>query len=214
MSFFRVILKTNMPCLIETPPMLDSILAWCAVQEAKGDFSAGESLPLVEREKDGCKYWAASRFFWNYKPASDMILRKSTQQNRLAKYSDAKGRVNEASGPLKTFFNKLKTEWIPVAVAYGEGDIDEVDYLLTKHLSHFGKGSRNGMGRVCSIEVEEIKVDNTEIIDGIQVRNLPDANGVLVPLRPPYWKKENFKNGKRMGLTMPDTVKEDLFSLV
>jgi len=74
-------------------------------------------------------------------------------------------------------------------VAFGVGDIDEVDYLL-RRLTHFGKNVRAGYGRVSLVDVEPFEQDWSENIDGQLVRNIPSekADG-MGACRAPYWDK-------------------------
>lgn len=215
MEPFKVTLRLATPMVASGQMMLDSVLAWCAVQEAGGDWSAAESLPLGSREAEGRSYWLASRFFYFWTPAQCSILAKRIPYSGVERFTGSKIKLYPGSGQYKAFCKVLRPIHVEKAVAYGVGDIDEVDYLL-RRLTHFGKLVRSGYGRVKSVEVEPFGHDWSVRIGGQLVRNVPapmsQAHG-MGPYRPPYWDKAGWVPVHFASPRIPDQVKEELRTL-
>jgi len=148
-------------------------------------------LPLVQREANGEKYWAASRFFYQHIPSLDAKQRKGVPLDAYIKHSDGKRKISQGSGADKAYLNTLHLSHIRKAFAFGVGDVDRVDWLL-QSVTHFGGLSRAGYGKVVEAKADEFEHDWSEMIDGKCVRPMPrkllDADAIGA-CRPPYWNK-------------------------
>lgn len=212
MEPFKVTLNISTPMLASGPIMLDSILAWCAVKEANNDWEAGDSLPLKSRENAGKKYWAASRFFYHWTPAHQTHMAKRIPLQRLERFSSATKVINPGGGINKAYHEMLQPMHVHKAIAFGVGDVDEIDYLL-RRITHFGKNVRSGYGRVTSAVADPFDHDWSENIDGILVRNIPEnienADG-MGAYKAPYWNKEEWIPVRFSKQKMPESVKIEL----
>lgn len=212
MEPFKVEITLATPMLASAPIMLDSILAWCAVQEAGGDWAAGDSLPLEKREANGHSYWAASRFWYHWTPAYQTHMSKRIPHSALERYSDSNVQLQPGSGINKTYHDILSPIHVEKAIAFGVGDVDEVDYLLRRIL-HFGKNVRAGYGRVKNIVAEPFEHDWSEEIDGSLMRNIPasieTAHG-MGAFRAPYWDKTKWDSVMFASTKMPILINKEL----
>jgi len=195
MQSFKVSLRLSNPVVVTEPIMLDSVLAWCAVNQAGGNFEACESLPLEERENAGLAYWAASQFFFEWRPALPGQLAKRIPVYALMRYGwnqkwvTSTTHLSPGSGQYKTFHDPIRLVHVPHAVAFGVGDIDRVRGLLGS-LRFLGPKSRAGYGRIASCTVEPFPHDWSESVDDEATRPTPACAGQadgIAGYRPPYW---------------------------
>lgn len=101
--------------------------------------------------------------------------------------------INTASGQQRGYQWLAASQWIQDVTAYAMGDIDAVEYYLTKYIRHVGKVGRNGFGRVQSIVVSPHDSDDDWRMRVLPLgeRGKPGATycPVQACLRAPYWRK-------------------------
>jgi len=212
MTPFIVELDIVTPVQIREHMMLDGLLAYCKRTAGSTVEDALNNLPLEKRTKDGSDYWAASRFFYRHIPAKPGKQRKHTPFDELRQHTKRKGCVSAAKGVDKSYLNKLHLSHITKAIAFGVGDVDEVDCLL-QQVSHFGGLGRVGYGKVISAQADDFDYDYSEAVDGMVVRPLPclesDADAVA-GTHPPYWDKSSWRASKLPACQNPKAITEIL----
>ena len=101
--------------------------------------------------------------------------------------------INTASGQQRGYQWLSASQWVAEITAYAVGDIDAVQYYLSKYIKHIGKVSRNGYGRIDSMVVTPHDSE-----DDWRMRVLPLGEPgkpgctyapVQACLRDPYWRK-------------------------
>lgn len=216
MSPFIVELDIVTPVIIREHMMFDGLLAYCKKETGSSIEEALNELPLEQRfSNEGKPYWAASRFFYKHTPAMTGLQRKHTPFEELRDHTDGKRQVSSMKGPDKSYINRLHGSHITKAIAFGVGDIDEVDYLLQK-VTHFGGMGRVGFGKVVQAKADDFEFDYSEYIDGALVRPIPttmaDADVVAGAL-PPYWNKTGWQPIKLPVAQNPKAVENILLKM-
>lgn len=121
--------------------------------------------------------WACSRAAWTPVAHTRIEVRRKPDLEAMAQYSDA-ARFNVAIGPTKARDNKVGAQWPGVITWHALGDPDATRDLLT-HLTHLGRLTRHGHGRIHSVTVTP-HVDR----DAWRDRVWPNQGR---PIRAPYW---------------------------
>lgn len=188
------------------PLHFDALLAWARVQEAEelGEeypWEAQEDLPLEETHG----VWKASKVSFDplSQPEIFSMTRKfdlnalSLDMGRVYETRRAKNKFNAASGEFKAYDMRVSCQWMKKAEAWCVGDKDRIEELL-RRVTHIGRLTRNGFGRVKTVSIESCPVEETE---NWRLRALPLGSGQEKPgevycpsqqtCRPPYWKKTN-----------------------
>lgn len=190
---FKVEIVLGTPTVINNEaPMLDSIIAWCNVMANNGDLDAQNNLPLEKKKLTGKSYWAASRFFYKWMPSSETHLSKRIDYKAMERFSSTKLFINPSSGVNKTYHEKIMPLHIEKAVAFGVGDVTEIDEMLSR-LTHFGSMRRSGYGRIIDSKAIPFEHDWSQSVDGLLTRPVPVASGeksdAIAGFKPPYWDK-------------------------
>lgn len=116
-------------------------------------------------------------------------LRKYPAYRHFRRYTAAKSH-HPGLGPMKAKDLPLPTRLAYEIHWYALGDPDETTHLLT-HVSHIGKLTHHGMGRVLRWEIEQMGADRSIDYDGRLMRRMPwgyaqDRPGVVGAIRAPY----------------------------
>jgi len=173
-----------------------------------------EDLPLAKAEKDGEWVWKASALIptafgeksvrmWTRKTNPDDFARwviankvevGVRTQNALEQGKPYAGTIDTQRGLLKNMFEFYPLEEIHQLEAWCVGDIDLLENLLAPEsgwITHIGKRTRVGHGRVKTIQIEE----DEDALEKWKLRVLPWPEAGYEPvqagLRPPYWAAEN-----------------------
>lgn len=216
MNPFIVELDIVTPVMIREHMMLDGLLAYCKKETGSSVEEALNELPLKKRlSSEGKPYWAASRFFYRHTPAMTGKQLKHTPFEELRDHTDGKRQVQTSKGPDKSYLNKLHGSHITKAIAFGVGDVDEVDYLLQK-VTHFGGMGRVGFGKVVQAQADDFEFDYSEYIDDQLVRPVPAAMAmadVVAGALPPYWDKTSWQPIKLPVAQNPSSVENILLKM-
>lgn len=135
-------------------------------------------------------------------------LQVSTRtRNALGLVSDASGqrppakpyagKIDTARGLMKNLFEFYTVQCVERLVGWCVGDIDEIEALLAPeagHITHVGKRSRVGHGRVKALTIEE----DPAAAEQWKRRILPwressNYEPIQAAFQPPYWAIENRK---------------------
>ncbi|AJF08229.1 type IV CRISPR-associated protein Csf3 [Geoalkalibacter subterraneus] len=197
-------LKTPIVLKGDMPLMLDSLLAWCAVQKDHRENGIGES-PWAAQERlplgQVSGIWQASQLHFEF--ISERLPFTMTRRHELDPFAKvlqpgAKGfekgipedllrkswlcqqkkdTFEASSGPYRAFLLHQKYRWVEKAQAWCVGDKDSVEELL-QELTHLGSLTRNGFGAVKSTTVELASEDQKE---NWRIRPLPVEAGLEKP---------------------------------
>lgn len=159
-----------------------------------------ESVPLNSIEINGSWIWTASSAIisadngWN-------ITKWRKRFDVDLEHQKKKTQIDIQSGKYKSYNAALPYNQIKELSFYFQGNKRKVKELLEKNVSHIGKKTSQGYGKIRKISIEETNRDSA-IYDGEKtLRTLP-ANffriepGVKIEkraVRPPYWHPENFE---------------------
>ncbi len=150
-------------------------------------------LPLAVVNEGPQWYYAASFAVWPSAVADgrDYWNKRADQQyTDIVDFGRRRGVINNAAGDYKSYHmpvyyrHALEVSW------YVVGDRDEIRRLLAT-MTHIGKKSSQGWGRVNEWRVEPWGEDWSTWRDGRLMRAIPDAAGQRHGYRPPYWLPEN-----------------------
>ena len=178
------------------PMHLDALLAYCLAPHHKsvgatltrGDVPDHIPLPLMQATIRGHKIWHASALF----PVGDVgedlqFWRKRFRQNRAELSTGAPVLEN---GTYRDWNTPMPLMLCPKMIAYASGNRKRTLAALKRNVRYIGKKRAYGMGRVASIEAEEVESDWSLVKDGQSMRWLPDESGTrLVRPAPPYWNR-------------------------
>ena len=114
---------------------------------------------------------------------------------------ESKNKIQVGSGQYKMYNIPMPTQWAESWVFYANGDIKEVERLLTTHISAIGKKCSQGFGHINSMSVVPTDHDWGVVKDGMPMRPIPisSASGfdldcdvrMYYAYRPPYWHRGN-----------------------
>ena len=206
---FRVSWRLNQPvCLSENRLHLDALLAWANVNNAirngassKDALAVQETLPLERVVGDSGKWiWKASSLAFTF--SSPPFLVQCVRRTDIDSISFARKnlihttrtQLERGTGPYKDFDLRVAVQWVESVIAYGVGEIDAVQRLLSS-VTSLGKLTRNGWGKIADFSIHEDK----EAEKRWQFRTLPQwiplqsvekhCPGIST-VRPPYWRRE------------------------
>jgi CRISPR type IV-associated protein Csf3 len=168
-----------------------------------------ESLPFERYTNEGGWVWKASklfkaqnglvdsRFFTRRFDTDQVINLRDEGKLLLSKREGNDLAISQGGGPYRGMLDFYHTEKVKTLYAYGVGDIQRIAELL-EHLEHIGSKSRLGHGRIDSIDLVSLGVDEECLWDK---RPLPDDGSSQIQgymkrfyrLTPPYWKKNDRK---------------------
>lgn len=182
---------------------IDGILFYAAMRQEYGSQIlttpgkvadvADVDLPLEKRNINGEWFYAASFAQWET-PADGQgfwVKRFDRKQDHFIDFGKRRGKVIVEQGRYKayrmpTFYrHALSVSW------YVVGDNAEIENLLA-HVTHIGKKTAQGNGRIIRWQVEECPHDWSIYGEGgILMRAIPDEDGILYGIRPSYWLRKN-----------------------
>ncbi|MFE8034031.1 type IV CRISPR-associated protein Csf3 [Thiohalocapsa marina] len=188
---FRLATPMHAP---EQPIHLDAILAWAAVDAARGDLNAQDALPLERYVGgDGRWVWKASRVLLKVEHRTGQMMTRSFEpwhwgEDRCRVYTKGPRIIKPGTGPLKGYVLSVPTLQVSIAQAWYIGDADAIATLLSR-VTHLGKLRRLDFGRITDIQVTE----DREALERWTLRSLPDTRPgyrrCLQTLRPPYFDR-------------------------
>lgn len=187
---------------------LDSLLNYLCTRDALGELfyvmptdevvdTSFLDLPL---KKTDDVYHASVGQLENARLYKDTIYKRFTDKEAY-KLSDKarKGRVKTNQGHFKDFIINLPLIITDKITFYCCADKKELERLLP-HLSHIGKKTSIGGGRIRNINIYDEEEDYSFFKDGELMRTIPVSlkiplfEGVSIqrqPYKPPYWDKKN-----------------------
>ena len=180
---FRVSWRLNQPvCLSENRLHLDALLAWANVNNAirngapsKDALAVQETLPLERVVGDSGKWiWKASSLVFTF--SSPPFLVQCVRRTDVDSISFARKnlirttrtQLEQGTGPYKDFDLRVAVQWVESVIAYGVGEIDAIQRLLSS-VTSLGKLTRNGWGKIADFSIHEDKEAETRW----QFRTLP-----------------------------------------
>lgn len=114
---------------------------------------------------------------------------------------ESKKKISIGSGKYKIYDMPIPTQYAESWIFYANGDIHEVQRLLSTHISSIGKKCSQGFGAVRSIEVSASDHDWGVVRDGVPMRPIPTSESgefdldcdveMYFAFRPPYWHSAN-----------------------
>lgn len=223
MEPFKVTFKLSAPVLrdSEYPVHLDALIAFAVMREHEDNVVAAGTSPwkeaedlsaFLERTTGENWVWKASALQFNPDGRRLWVnnVRRADPERYfedLGTYWVGRGKKNDLGINLETF--KIDTrsgqqrgyqwfsgvQWMKEVVAWGVGDIQSVQDLLSRQITHLGKKGSNGYGVVSSVEVVPAPPQES---DNWMLRILPDGmdgkpgvqyEPVIACVRAPYWRK-------------------------
>lgn len=182
---------------------IDGILFYVAMRQVYGSqvlTTPGKAadvavvdLPLEKRTINGDWLYAASFAQWGNSIDGQgfWVKRFDRKQDHFIDFGTRRGKVIVGQGRYKayrmpTFYrHALSVSW------YVVGDRTEIENLLA-HVTHIGKKTAQGNGRIIRWQVEAWSHDwSIYGADGRLMRAIPDENGILYGIRPSYWLRKN-----------------------
>lgn len=134
--------------------------------------------------------WCCSAVHADWKIHTTVQTRKRPAMRQMVRYTKDKS-INVASGAVKAWNLKYPARWAPALVWYVLGEERRLVYLLETHVTHLGKKSRHGNGRVLRWRVEPFEQDWSVRRGALLTRRLPatddDKTGLVrAGVRAPY----------------------------
>lgn len=183
---------------------IDGILFYVAMRQAYGSqilTTPGKSadaiaveLPLEKRTLNGEWFYAASFAEWQYYADGQgfWVKRFDQKQGHFIDFDNRRGKVIVEQGRYKAYHMPTFYRHALAVVWYVVGDKTKIENLLA-HVTHIGKKTAQGNGRIIRWKVEEWSHDwSLYGEDGQLMRAIPDGeNGILYGIRPSYWAREN-----------------------
>ena len=198
------------PIYITNPWLyFDSIITYLCLRDALNELfycmpteeTVDVSLLDLPLKKTGDVYHASVGIYGDeLKLYTDTLYKRFTDKEtyKLTR-KQQKGRVKTNQGHFKDFMINLPLLVTNNLVFYCNGDEKELKRLL-QHLTHVGKKTSIGGGRISKINITETEVDYSFFKDGAVMRpipvdmKIPIAEGMVFqkqPYKPPYWDKNN-----------------------
>ena len=205
----EIVVDVTSPIYITSPWLhLDSILSYLCLREALDDYfyilpsdeTVDTSLLEIPLQKTRDVYHSSVGIYKNPKLYKDTIYKRFTDKEtfHLSK-KQQKGRIKTNQGHFKDFMIDLPILITNKIVFYCNGDKNELKRLLG-HLTHIGKKTSIGGGKIKNISINETLEDYSFFKDNHVMRPLPATMNIPViegmrfehqPYKPPYWSKDN-----------------------
>lgn len=198
------------------PTHLDGLISWALLQEKQAEFTlgktsvapdpldlAGEVYSGLPLKMQGDVYCASvilpqeilgnsARYFTrssDTKALGDIAIDDDHTGKGLILNQSRMRKISTARGELKTYLMQEQLIHSPLFLAYGIGDIDRVQELLSEHVFGLGKNRAKGFGSISNIKV----IEDDDANEFWKMRALPHLEDgyipVVTPVRPPYWNK-------------------------
>lgn len=125
-------------------------------------------------------------------------LYKRFETRHIDQCQTRKKKIRLGMGFFKAFMMKIPYTPAKSVTFYIDGGKEEITGLI-RHVTHLGKKTGYGFGKVRGVRVEEIEKDLSIVKDGKAMRPVPEkihAWGLpsytqMLAYRPPYWDKRN-----------------------
>lgn len=213
METYKITFKMASPIAMQQTIMFDGLLAYAYFQEhgpkdqrrdgrlsfeQQFDFSG---LPLVKHEKG---YYMASWLLYDETLAAEqvhtMLKKWDEEHDAMADFGKAQRQVRIDRGEFKTTQIPIRVITVPECWFYFQSrDVDEVQYLIERHIAGIGKKISRGYGffRGFLIEPEQENVFERTILRPIpcadsEIEVAPGARYEYRAWKIPYWLPENF----------------------
>lgn len=197
------------PLALDSYVTLDGILAYAALRDTYGGAFYDlpdprqqllePDLPLLRCGAGADWYWAASSGLLDIQARGTTHWHKRLDSAEAAQYVDfgkRRGVFITAEGPYRAY--RMPVEYLLTETIrwYATGDAPEVHRLLHTYVTHLGKKSSQGFGRVWRWTVAPTSTDGAIWCDGMLMRPVPGSallrKGAIYDLtrwgcRPPYW---------------------------
>lgn len=176
------------------PIHLDALLSWTLAPRqrvhqhlSRDDDPKTVFLPLMRHKAESGWFWKASALLpEGHQGEGLQHWRKRFRQSRADLCS---GNPNLQNGTYREWNMPMPLILTRRMVAYADGNRKAVKKLL-REVRYLGKKRAHGLGRIVSMDFEEMEEDFSLVMEGQAMRWLPDDNGSrLVRLRPPYWNR-------------------------
>jgi len=175
------------------PIHLDALLAWCLAPMqstrrglGREDEPADIQLPLLRETIGGVKVWRASALFVAGSQAE--TRRFWRKRFRVSHVQWTHGSPNLQNGVYREYNQPQDLMLVTRLYAYAAGSRKRTLKTLRKQLGALGKKRAHGLGRIVSIDAEEIEEDRSWVWQGMAMRWLPaPGRPRLVRPSPPYW---------------------------
>lgn len=149
-------------------------------------------LPLAKHAGGGVWFYSASFAQWDSPSEGQTFWAKrfDRKQEGLIDFGKKRGKVITEQGQYKAYKmpvfyrHALSVSW------YVVGDKDAIESLLAT-MTHVGKKTSQGFGRINRWTVESIADDWSLYKDGQLMRAMPQSGGILYGIRPSYWESCN-----------------------
>lgn len=208
-SPLKIVMEVTPPIYITSPWLhLDSILSYLCLREALDDYFyillsdeiVDISLLEIPLKKTGEVYHSSVGIYKNPKLYKDTIYKRFTDKEtfHLSK-KQQKGRIKTNQGHFKDFMINLPILITDQITFYCNGDKNELKRLLG-HLTHIGKKTSIGSGRIRNVHVCDVPEDYSFFKDGQVMRPIPAEMDIPIregmrfepqPYKSPYWDKNN-----------------------
>jgi hypothetical protein len=178
--------------LISSAVFKDKVLEYWNVPENRDELIY---IPLpLKRYGTNESFYAASIGF-----APEMI--EGVERWRKRTEIESKKKIQVGSGQYKIYDMPMPTQYAESWVFYANGNIEEVQRLLTTHICSIGKKCSQGFGEVKAIEISASDHDWSIVKGGVPMRPIPASEAgefdldcdvkMFFAFRPPYWHKLN-----------------------
>lgn len=184
MAFWNQTGEENYDTLLPLMPIVQSFH-----REKVKHWQTGEPLAITR------KYYACSVGFYE-----KGFVEGVTAWRKRCDFPPELGKVDLKRGLYKAYDMPLTYVSAPEVTFYAVGNKEEIEKLLTEHISHIGKKRSQGYGYISKIVIKTIKSDYSVFRDKTLQRPIP-AEGCphqfAEPLqayyayRPPYWRIGN-----------------------
>lgn len=151
------------------------------------------SIPLDRGSIAGTWFYKASFAQWESPYIDDRsfwVKRFDHDHSDLVNFGKKRPSIITAEGAYKGYNVPVFLRHTLAVRWYAVGNIDRVRQLCAC-VTHIGKKSTQGWGRVNRWEVEPWAQDWSVYRNGEAMRSVPSAEGVLYGVRPPYWMAKN-----------------------
>lgn len=208
-SSLEIVMEVIPPIYITSPWLhLDSILSYLCLRDALDDLFyclpteeiIDVSLLDIPLKKTADVYHSSVGIFSNPKLYKDTIYKRFTDKetHKLTRKQQT-GRIKTNQGHFKDFMINIPILITNKITFYCNGDKSEINRLLS-HLTHIGKKTSIGSGRIKKITINDLSEDYSFFKDNHIMRPIPATMDVPVcegmifqkqPYKPPYWDKNN-----------------------
>lgn len=151
------------------------------------------SIPLQRKSAGGVWFYACSFADWGDVWADDTgfwAKRFDQASADLIDFDGRRGKIDVSSGLYKGYQMPVYTRSALRVYWYAVGDMERVRDLLSD-VTHIGKKTSQGYGRINLWDVEAWPHDWSMWRDGKPTRAIPAQDGALYGVRPPYWRAAN-----------------------